>query len=85
MNRIEFQKNSFTTNLSSILAFYAYTIIGMDRTTFKANGGNYEFATAQNIVITAQSSGGASGWKAWTEIKTDFGYQMHSIVPRLIL
>ena len=61
---IEFQKNSFTTNLSSILAFYAYTIIGIDRTTFKANGGNDEFATAQNIVITAQSSGGSSGWNS---------------------
>jgi hypothetical protein len=61
---IEFQKNSFTTNLSSILAFYSYTIIGMDRSTFKANGGDEEFAMAQGIVITAQSSGGASGWKS---------------------
>jgi hypothetical protein len=43
---IDFQQNTYTTNLSSILAFYAYTIIGLDRCTFKANGGDDEFAIA---------------------------------------
>ena len=32
---IDFQQNTYTTNLSSILSFYAYTIIGLDRCTFK--------------------------------------------------
>lgn len=69
---IDFQQNTFTTNLSSILAFYAYTIIGMDRSTFKLNGGNDEFAIAQSIVTTAQSSGGASGWKSFDGNKNRF-------------
>ena len=69
---IDFQQNTYTTNLSSILAFYAYTIIGLDRTTFKANGGNDEFAIAQSIVTTAQSSGGASGWKSFDGNKNRF-------------
>jgi hypothetical protein len=69
---IDFQQNTYTTNLSSILAFYAYTIIGLDRCTFKANGGDAEFAIAQNIVTTAQSSGGASGWKSFDGTKNRF-------------
>lgn len=69
---IEFQQNTFTTNLSSILAFYSYTIIGMDRSTFKSNGGDAEFAIAQSIVTTAQSSGGASGWKSFDGNKNRF-------------
>ena len=69
---IEFQQNTFTTNLSSILAFYAYTIIGMDRCTYKSNGGDAEFAIAQSIVTTAQSSGGASGWKSFDGNKNRF-------------
>jgi hypothetical protein len=69
---IDFQQNTYTTNLSSILSFYAYTIIGLDRCTFKANGGDAEFAIAQNIVTTAQSSGGASGWKSFDGTKNRF-------------
>ncbi len=69
---IDFQQNTYTTNLSSILAFYAYTIIGTDRTTFKANGGDNEFAIAQSIVTTAQSGGGASGWKSFDGTKNRF-------------
>ena len=69
---IDFQQNTFTTNLSSILAFYAYTIIGLDRCTFKANGGDPEFAIAQSIVTTAQSSGGAIGWKSFDGNKNRF-------------
>jgi len=69
---IEFQKNSYTTNLSSVFAFYSYIIIGLDRTTFKANGGDAEFVMAQNIVSTAQSSGGSRGWKSFDGNKNRF-------------
>jgi hypothetical protein len=69
---IEFQKNSYTNNLSSILAFYSYAIIGADRSTFKANGGAEEWAICQQIVTAAQSSGGASGWKSFDGNKNRF-------------
>ncbi len=69
---IEFQKNNYTTNLSSVIAFYSYVIIGLDRTTFQANGGDAEFVIAQNIVSTAQSSGGARGWKSFDGNKNRF-------------
>jgi hypothetical protein len=55
--------NQFRDNLTSILAFYAYYIIGLDYDTFSLKGGTPYFTEAQQIVSNAQSSGG-SGWKS---------------------
>ena len=55
--------NQFRDNLTSILAFYAYYIIGLDYDSFSKNGGTKYFNKAQEIVTLAQGSGGA-GWKS---------------------
>ena len=55
--------NQFRDNLSSILAFYAYFIIGMDYDSFSLKGGTPYFIEAQQIVANAQNSG-ALGWKS---------------------
>ena len=55
--------NQFRDNLTSILAFYAYFIIGMDYDSFSLKGGTTYFNEAQQIVSLAQSSG-AAGWKS---------------------
>jgi hypothetical protein len=55
--------NQFRDNLTSILAFYAYFIIGMDYDSFSLKGGTSYFNEAQQIVSLAQSSG-AAGWKS---------------------
>lgn len=55
--------NQFRDNLTSILAFYAYFIIGMDYDSFSLKGGTPYFTEAQNIVSLAQSFSG-SGWKS---------------------
>lgn len=41
--------DGYVDNLSSILSFYAYFIIGMDYDTFANSGGNPHFNNAQNI------------------------------------
>lgn len=61
--RLQFTENQFVDNLTSVLAFYAYYLLGLDADTFAKNGGDPYFAKAQNIVTLAQSSGGA-GWRA---------------------
>ena len=61
--RLEFVENTFTNNLSSILAYYAYMFIGYDRDTYKLEGGNDAFTKAQQIVTDASNSGQV-GWKA---------------------
>lgn len=55
--------NQYRDNLTSILAFYAYLIIGMDYDSFSLKGGTPYFNEAQQIVSLAQSSG-ATGWKS---------------------
>lgn len=57
-----FNANTFDSNLISTLAFYAYTIIGMDAATFSRDGGTPYFETAKQIVNTAQQEGG--GWSS---------------------
>jgi len=61
---IDYSDQTFTSNLSSIMAFYAYIIIGMDYDTFSRYGGAQYFAMAQNVVNLAQTST-YTGWKAF--------------------
>jgi len=55
--------NQFRDNLSSILAFYAYFIIGLDYDSFSLKGGTPYFNEAQQIVSNAQGSN-MIGWKS---------------------
>jgi len=58
---LEFNPNNFTTNISSLLAFYANIILGLDYDSFSELGGQQYFETAQLIVSNAQQQGG-QGW-----------------------
>lgn len=60
---VSYAPNQFRDNLTSILAYYAHLIIGMDYDSFSKNGGTKYFTEAQNIVTLAQNSG-YSGWKS---------------------
>lgn len=60
---IDYTDQNFQSNLSSIMAFYAYIIVGMDYDTFARFGGTPYFAAAQNVVTNAQTSSN-NGWKA---------------------
>ncbi|WP_299008309.1 DUF4835 family protein [uncultured Tenacibaculum sp.] len=52
----------YESNLISIIAFYAYTIIGVDADTFALKGGETYLKQAENIMLLAQSNG-ESGWQ----------------------
>ncbi|MGK7388779.1 MAG: DUF4835 family protein [Candidatus Cyclobacteriaceae bacterium M2_1C_046] len=58
---LEYNDNSFFSNLTSMLAFYAYILLGMDYDSFGELGGNLYFAKALNVVNNAQQSN-HSGW-----------------------
>jgi hypothetical protein len=53
---LNFNINSFDSNLVSVIAFHVYTIIGLDSDTFSQNGGEEYFDMAKQIVNTAASS-----------------------------
>lgn len=60
---LEYNDNTFTNNLTSMLAFYAYLIIGFDHDSFSELGGTPYFQRAMQVVNNAQQSGHA-GWQA---------------------
>ena len=51
---LDFSENTFTSNLTSILAFYAYVILGIDYDSFSEMGGEEHLQKALNIQNTAQ-------------------------------
>jgi hypothetical protein len=61
---VDFSDQNFQGNLSSVMAFYAYIIVGMDYDTFSRYGGTPYFANAQTVVTNAQT-GSYKGWKAF--------------------
>lgn len=60
---IQFSIDQYRDNLSSVLAFYAYMILGMDYDSMGLESGTPYYLKSQTIVANAQNSG-PSGWKA---------------------
>ncbi len=61
---LEFSEQTFSSNLTSVLAFYAYFIIGLDYDSFSPEGGTVFFQKAMNTVNNAQNAS-EKGWKAF--------------------
>ncbi|RLD76678.1 MAG: DUF4835 domain-containing protein [Bacteroidetes bacterium] len=68
---LDFIENTFTSNLTSTLAYYVYIFLGIDFDSFTLYGGTPYFEKAENIVNAAQSSG-ESGWKSFESQKNRF-------------
>jgi len=60
---IDFSEQQYLSNLSSLLSYYAFTIIGLDKDSFHSLGGTSFFSKAQHILNMAQN-GTNKGWKA---------------------
>lgn len=61
---LEFNETSNRDNLTNILAFYAYVILGFDYDSFSMEGGTPYFEKAQAIVNNSQNAR-EKGWKAF--------------------
>lgn len=59
---LEYNDNTFTNNLTSMLALYAYLIIGLDNDTFSELGGTPYYQRALTVVNNAQQSN-RPGWQ----------------------
>jgi len=60
--QLEYQENGYTSNLTSLLGFYANIIIGLDFDSYKLYGGNPYFKKAQGLRDAATTR--ASGWES---------------------
>ena len=71
---LQFNENSFSTNLTSLLAFYAYTILGTDYDSFSDLGGTEWLEKARDIANIAATSTGNKGWRAQDGINSRYFY-----------
>jgi len=60
---LDFSENTFNSNLTSFMAFYAYIILGLDYDSFELEGGTPHFQKAQDI-LNAVPNGAAKGWSS---------------------
>ncbi len=71
-DQLNFQPEQLDNNLTAMLAYYAYLIIGMDMDTMAPSGGTEVLQAAENVVTNAQNLG-YPGWKAFEDNKNRFG------------
>ncbi len=68
---LDYSDQLFTTNLTSLLAYYAYIITGMDYDTFAKFSGSPYYAKAQTVVNNAQNAS-FTGWKAFEGMRNRY-------------
>jgi len=68
---MEYVESSFTSNLTSILAYYSYLIIGADYDSFSREGGTPYYQKAQTIVVNAQNTS-ERGWKSFEDTRNRY-------------
>lgn len=75
---IEFNENRVqgtepgAANLTAVLAFWAYTIIGLDYDSFSPKSGEPFFRKAQNIVNNAPEGKSISGWRVFDGLRNRY-------------
>jgi len=70
-DQLEMNENTITSNLTAVLAYYAYIIIGYDMDSYSRLGGTPYFLAAENIVNSAQGAD-LTGWKAFESPKNRY-------------
>jgi len=82
---VQYTSNSFNDNLTSMLAFYAYVIIGLDADTFSALGGDKHFQSAQEIVNLVPQSVASSvrGWRSVDNPRNRYWMIENLLTPRI--
>jgi hypothetical protein len=67
----DYNDNDFTSNLTSLLAYYANIIIGFDSETFEKGSGNVYFQNALNVInnVPANVKARNKGWSTFDGIR----------------
>lgn len=76
--QLEFNENrvsgsdALVSNLTAVIAYYSYMILGFDYDSFSLRGGDPYFQKAQNIVNNAPDGRNISGWKAFDGVRNRY-------------
>lgn len=68
---LEYSENSYVSELTSMLGFYVFMIIGLDYDSYSLNGGTQYYQKALQIVNNAQTSK-YRGWKAFEDTRNRY-------------
>lgn len=68
---MEYADNTFQENLTQLLAYYAYLMIGLDQDTFSLFGGTAAYEKAMSVVQVAQNSN-YKGWQVFDGQKSRY-------------
>jgi len=83
-DQLEFRIDNIDSNLTALLAYYAYLIIGFDMDSYSPMGGTWALDRCEAIVNAAQSFS-EPGWKAYEDSKNRHGvitdYVQESLKP----
>lgn len=82
---LEFSENNYNDNLSSILSFYAYIIIGLDYDSFVPYGGESYFQRAQDVLNAVPQSVSANnkGWRSIDGNRNRYWIMENILSPRV--
>lgn len=79
---LEFNDNTFENNITSMLAYYAYIILGLDYDSFEELGGTRYFETARRVVNNAQQSN-RPGWQQFDSNRNRFWLVENLMSPQM--
>lgn len=71
---LDFNESAFVTNITSLVAYYVYIALGLDRDSFSELGGTSMFNKARAIVQNCQSASAEKGWRANDDIARQTRY-----------
>jgi len=82
---IQFSEQSFTSELASLVGFYAYIVLGMDYDTFSPLGGQPYFERAQEIYNRLPANiANSGGWTAAGKADNRYLLLENLLSPRLL-
>lgn len=70
---MNFSEGTYSDNLTSLLAFYSYMMLGIDFDSFALNGGTVYYQKAMSVVQSAQNSG-YTGWQSFESEKNRYHF-----------
>jgi hypothetical protein len=68
---LEYSDDAFSSNLTSMVAYYIYVMLGIDADSFSRNGGTPYFEKARAVVNSAQNAP-QRGWKGFESQKNRY-------------
>jgi hypothetical protein len=77
---MEYADGTYTSNLTSILAYYAYIMLGLDFDTFSLLGGTQFYEKAMAVATAAQSSN-ERGWQGFEGPKNRYSLAENLMNP----